>query len=174
MVFITLLAFSSSMASAAEPACVTAYRQAHSDYFTQLDGLETQEFGSRVGGYILGAGILACIIKVRSVKLCFGVLGVSLGAAEGFHYTVLRKIERLENAYKIYEVYYEIGRENFAAASVQDFFKSVNAQPSQEWVVAHELEKMMDSGELCDQGAEPVKTWDDMIAALALRKGPLN
>jgi hypothetical protein len=182
IVVISLLALSVSAASATEAPCAAAFEKAHAEYFSKIDDLEKQEFALRTGGYVLGSGVLYCMWRTRSlgfrssVVMCGGLLGTVLVGSQAYRYSLLSQIRALQEAYKVYEVYYQIDHENFGDEAIQDLFKQTGAQPAQEWVVAHEFNKMMDSGELCGgpTGTKPAVSWDDTIAALVQRKGPLN
>jgi hypothetical protein len=178
ILLISLLAFSMPAVAAAESGCAAAYDQAHMRYFSKIEKLENQEIALRTGGIAIGSGAVYCLWRARSmgaresIVLCAGALGAVLIGSQAYRYRILGQIKRLQDAYKIFEAYYQIVQKNYGDESVQELFNLTGARTADERALTAEFQKMMDSGEFCGgpTGTKPVMSWEDAIAALTQRK----
>lgn len=163
MILISLLALSAIQASAAPSTCAQALEQVHARYFTEIEGLKSSEWDVRYGGYGIGTIGVGCAFKAIA---CGATLGVIFAGSKIYQQRLVSRIQKLEDGYKLFEVYDHILAGELEDESVRSLVTTLNAAPSQEQLIFQQFTRLVDGGDICGGGDHVQKSWDEVVTQL--------
>ena len=161
-----------ALSFAEESNCARIYRGQHAIYSTSMEELKSLRTTMTEGSGVAAAALGICLLKTRSIVGCVALFGVALAGSQAYRLTISNDIQKLEDAHDVYEIYYDITRENYGSENLKGLFRTLGSSVSQEHAVAGELARMMDSGELCKNGV-PGRSFEETLHILKERQSQL-
>src|SRR4051812_42380222 len=107
-VSLALVASCPSFSSAEEPSCVRVYREYHAKFLAKAEELKSRQRVLLAGGGMGVAAFGGCLWQIRSVIACGGFFGAVTIGSQIYRRQVMSEIKVLDDAYRVYEIYYEI------------------------------------------------------------------
>jgi hypothetical protein len=161
-----LLTFASQTSFATESECGRIYREAHAAFFKKTEALQSMKTNVTYGGALSVTAMVACIWATKSIAGCGALFGSGAAGAAIYRGQITGKLKQLDDARRVYELYYAIQNEKYDAEEVTGLFTDLRVPTHQEIVVVQELTRLVDSGEVCKDGA-PSESYDRIVGLLA-------
>lgn len=158
-----------ALSFAEESSCARIYRDQHATYFTRIEELKSLRSTMTEGSGVAAAALGLCLWKTRSIIACGALFGVAIVGSQAYRFKIINDIQKLEDAHDVYEIYYDISRENYESENLKGLFRTLGSSQSQERPVTGEVTRMMESGELCKNGV-PGQSLEEILEILKKRQ----
>ncbi len=151
MIALTVMLFTFQSVMADEAKCTKAYRKANTNYFKEVEGLKKRKRNA-TGAMIVGGGLSAlCMIGTKAYTACSVAGGVIMGPAYFVHARQAHKIEDLDQARQIYQVYDAVvTKAGPVSEEYSKFIDDLGIESDREAEAGRVLVELMDAGAFCD------------------------
>lgn len=140
-----------SLPALAKPSCPQVYDAASHKFLSRMDELQGSATAAGVVGWVSAAGAAICFVTAPSIVGC--VAGGALsGLAFLYQNANVNELERLEKAYKLYQVYLN-HKDGITEVSedVQEILQKLGLD-MRGLDVSGEVYRLIESGTLCRRG----------------------